>query len=120
MGSINQIAFGSGIAAVRVPMAKPSWAVVRAELPKAPDLFAERSIPRGGSSSSRRRDLVFVVNPKGLFLSLFFVFGVVFLLFKVLLSVENGELEQELMVGQVRSGRSCFHISGLVLVLIAM
>lgn len=65
MGSINQIAFGSGIAAARVPMAKPSWAVVRAELPKAPDLFAERSVPRGGSSSSRRRDLVFVVNPKG-------------------------------------------------------
>lgn len=74
MGSINQIAFGSGIAVVRVPMAKPSWAVVRAELPKAPDLFAERSIPRGGSSSSRRRDLVFVVNPKGLFLSLFLFF----------------------------------------------
>ncbi|XP_048429597.1 sphingoid long-chain bases kinase 2, mitochondrial-like isoform X2 [Pyrus x bretschneideri] len=41
-----------------------SWAV-RAELPKAPDLCADRSILRNGSSSSRRRDLVFVVNPSG-------------------------------------------------------
>ncbi|TQD74051.1 hypothetical protein C1H46_040407 [Malus baccata] len=65
---INLIAFGGGggIAVgggVRVSMATP-WAV-RAELPKAPDLCADRSILRSGSSSSRRRDLVFVVNPSG-------------------------------------------------------
>lgn len=80
MGSINQIALGCGIATVRVSMAKPSWAV-RAELPGAPDLFAERSILRSGSSSSRRRDLVFVVNPSGLSFSLFLVFGLGFFFF---------------------------------------
>ncbi|KAM5555462.1 hypothetical protein ABKV19_023405 [Rosa sericea] len=65
MGGINQIALGCGIATVRLPMAKPSWAVVRAELPKAPDLYADRSVSISGPSSSRRRDLVFVVNPSG-------------------------------------------------------
>ncbi|XP_052171695.1 sphingoid long-chain bases kinase 2, mitochondrial isoform X2 [Diospyros lotus] len=40
-------------------MAKPSF--LRAEMPIAPDLHAVR----GGSSSSSRRDLVFIVNPRG-------------------------------------------------------
>ncbi|TQE12731.1 hypothetical protein C1H46_001604 [Malus baccata] len=44
-------------------MATP-WAV-RAELPKGPDLCANRSILKTGSSSARHRDLVFVVNPSG-------------------------------------------------------
>ncbi|KAM1080302.1 hypothetical protein EV1_014849 [Malus domestica] len=44
-------------------MATP-WAV-RAELPKGPDLCADRSILQNGSSSARHRDLVFVVNPNG-------------------------------------------------------
>lgn len=44
-------------------MAKPS--VFRAEHPMAPDLSPDRSISRGAASSSRRRDLVFVVNPRG-------------------------------------------------------
>ncbi|KAL5572927.1 hypothetical protein UlMin_022524 [Ulmus minor] len=44
-------------------MAKP-WAM-KAEQPTVPDLSAERSILGGGSSFSRRRDLVFVVNPQG-------------------------------------------------------
>lgn len=62
-----QIALGGGGMGVRVPMAKP-W-VLKAEKPMAPDLSADRSISRGGSSSSRRRDLVFVVNPQGLSLT---------------------------------------------------
>ncbi|KAF3441567.1 hypothetical protein FNV43_RR15481 [Rhamnella rubrinervis] len=48
---------------VRVPMVKP-W-VVKAEKPMAPDLSPDGSILRCGSSFSRRRDLVFVVNPQG-------------------------------------------------------
>ncbi|XP_048421952.1 sphingoid long-chain bases kinase 2, mitochondrial isoform X2 [Pyrus x bretschneideri] len=64
----NLIAFGGGggVAVgggVRVSTAT-RWAV-RAELPKAPDLSVDRSILRSGSSSSRRHDLVFVVNPSG-------------------------------------------------------
>ena len=64
----HQIAFG------RVSMAaKPS--VFRADNPLPPDLSTDRSIYRrggagGSSSASRRRDLVFVVNPRGLSLSL--------------------------------------------------
>ncbi|XP_015899659.3 sphingoid long-chain bases kinase 2, mitochondrial isoform X1 [Ziziphus jujuba] len=58
-----QIAVGGGIMGVRVPMVKP-W-VIKAEKPMAPDIFSDSSILRGGSSSSRRRDLVFVVNPQG-------------------------------------------------------
>lgn len=45
--------------------------VTRAEQPIAPDLNADRSIFHRGSSSfssSGRRDLVFVVNPRGSFL----------------------------------------------------
>lgn len=45
-----------------VPMAKPS--IIRAEQPLAPDLPIDRAITRS-SSSYRRRDLVFVVNPRG-------------------------------------------------------
>ncbi|KAL3814811.1 hypothetical protein ACJIZ3_016079 [Penstemon smallii] len=45
-----------------VPMAKPSF--IGAEQPLAPDLAADRTILRG-SATSRRRDLVFVVNPRG-------------------------------------------------------
>ncbi|GLT71118.1 hypothetical protein SLA2020_431590 [Shorea laevis] len=56
-----QIAFGR----VGVAMAKPSG--FRAEQPLAPDLSADRSIHLGGpsSSTSPRRDIVFVVNPRG-------------------------------------------------------
>ncbi|KAJ4728225.1 sphingoid long-chain bases kinase 2, mitochondrial-like [Melia azedarach] len=53
-----QIALGGVLS-----MAKPS--VLRAEHPLAPDLSPDRSISRGAASSSRRRDLVFVVNPRG-------------------------------------------------------
>ncbi|KAG8391872.1 hypothetical protein BUALT_Bualt01G0232100 [Buddleja alternifolia] len=45
-----------------VPMAKPSF--IRAEQPYAPDLAADRTVVRGGATS-RRRDIVFVVNPRG-------------------------------------------------------
>ncbi|KAK4476618.1 hypothetical protein RD792_015778 [Penstemon davidsonii] len=45
-----------------VPMAKPSF--IGAEQPLAPDLAPDRTI-LGGSATSRRRDLVFVVNPRG-------------------------------------------------------
>lgn len=52
----------------QIAMAKPL--VFRAEQPMAPDLSADRSIyPGGHSSTSRRRDIVFVVNPRGLSLS---------------------------------------------------
>lgn len=48
----------------QIAMAKPL--VFRAEQPMAPDLSADRSIyPGGHSSTSRRRDIVFVVNPRG-------------------------------------------------------
>lgn len=46
-----------------VAMAKPS--VFRAEQPMAPDISADRTISHGGGSSFRRRDIVFVVNPRG-------------------------------------------------------
>ncbi|GLU00713.1 hypothetical protein SLE2022_180600 [Rubroshorea leprosula] len=46
-----------------LPMANAS--IFRAEHRMAPDLSPDRSISRGGASSSRRRDLVFVVNPRG-------------------------------------------------------
>ncbi|XP_054783080.1 sphingoid long-chain bases kinase 2, mitochondrial-like isoform X2 [Prosopis cineraria] len=47
-----------------MPMAKPS--LFRSELPPmAPDLSSERFRGVGSSSSSRQRDLVFVVNPRG-------------------------------------------------------
>lgn len=59
-----QIALGSGILGMRTSMVK-SWAI-KAEQPTVPDLSADRSILGGGSPvSSRRRDLVFVVNPRG-------------------------------------------------------
>lgn len=45
-----------------VAMAKPS--VIRAEQPLAPDLSAD-SILASSTPSSRRRDIVFVVNPRG-------------------------------------------------------
>lgn len=45
-----------------LPMAKLSF--VRAEKPLAPDLGADRTSVSGGATS-RRRDLVFVVNPRG-------------------------------------------------------
>ncbi|GFP91484.1 sphingoid long-chain bases kinase 2 mitochondrial [Phtheirospermum japonicum] len=45
-----------------VPMAKPSF--IRAEQPLAPDLAADRTALSGGATS-RRRDIVFVVNPRG-------------------------------------------------------
>ncbi|KAL7158804.1 hypothetical protein ABFS83_02G167300 [Erythranthe nasuta] len=44
-----------------VPMAKPSF--IRAEQPLAPDLASDRAI--SGGATSRRRDIVFVVNPRG-------------------------------------------------------
>lgn len=44
-------------------MAKPSF--IRAEQPMASDLSPDRTTLRVGSSSTRRPDLVFVVNPKG-------------------------------------------------------
>ncbi|KAG8386893.1 hypothetical protein BUALT_Bualt03G0196200 [Buddleja alternifolia] len=43
-------------------MAKPSF--IRAEQPYAPNLVADRTTVRGGATS-RRRDMVFVVNPRG-------------------------------------------------------
>lgn len=49
-----------------IPMAKPSF--IRAEQRLAPDLAADRTAGRGGGGSgatSRRRDIVFVVNPRG-------------------------------------------------------
>lgn len=45
-----------------VSMAKPSF--LRAEQSMAPDLSIDRVIPKGGAST-RRPDLVFVVNPRG-------------------------------------------------------
>lgn len=60
-----QIALGSGAMGVRVTTMVKPW-VVKAEKPTAPDLSLTPSLLRGGSSFSRRRDLVFVVNPKGL------------------------------------------------------
>ncbi|OMO64403.1 hypothetical protein CCACVL1_21784 [Corchorus capsularis] len=53
-----QIAVSVG---ARFSMANPS--VLRAEHSMAPDLSSDSSVFRGGSS--RRRDLVFVVNPRG-------------------------------------------------------
>ncbi|KAI3444500.1 hypothetical protein Pfo_001165 [Paulownia fortunei] len=49
-------------AMVIVPMAKPSF--IRAEQPLAPDLATDRTVLSGGATS-RRRDIVFVVNPRG-------------------------------------------------------
>ncbi|KAL6495521.1 Sphingoid long-chain bases kinase 2, mitochondrial [Orobanche gracilis] len=46
-----------------VPMAKPS--IIRAERPLAPDFAADRTVLSEGGSTSRRRDIVFVVNPRG-------------------------------------------------------
>ncbi|KAG8378582.1 hypothetical protein BUALT_Bualt07G0000600 [Buddleja alternifolia] len=51
-----------------VPMAKPSF--IRTEQPYALDLAADRTAVRGGATS-RRRDIVFVVNPRGLEVRLF-------------------------------------------------
>ncbi|KAG8368989.1 hypothetical protein BUALT_Bualt15G0103600 [Buddleja alternifolia] len=45
-----------------VPMAKPSF--IREEQPYDPDLAADRTAVRG-EATSRRRDIVFVVNPRG-------------------------------------------------------
>ncbi|KAL0428821.1 UNVERIFIED_CONTAM: Sphingoid long-chain bases kinase, mitochondrial [Sesamum radiatum] len=45
-----------------LPLAKLSF--IRAEQPLAPDLGADRTSVSGGATS-RRRDLVFVVNPRG-------------------------------------------------------
>lgn len=58
-----QIAFRSEMVST---LSKP-W-FLRAELPMSSDLSLHRSIPHGGSSSSSpsRRDLVFIVNPRGL------------------------------------------------------
>ncbi|KAL3517206.1 hypothetical protein ACH5RR_024108 [Cinchona calisaya] len=54
-----------GIANVAFVMAKPP-SLIRAEQPLPPDLTAaDRSISLGTATSSRRRDLVFVVNPRG-------------------------------------------------------
>lgn len=53
-----------GIAAVA--MAKPS--IIRAEQPLASDLAADRIVSRS-EVSYRRRDLVFVVNPRGFIIS---------------------------------------------------
>ncbi|XP_057462643.1 sphingoid long-chain bases kinase 2, mitochondrial-like [Actinidia eriantha] len=46
-----------------VATAKPSF--LRADQPMASHLSADRTTSRGAVSSSRRRDLVFVVNPRG-------------------------------------------------------
>ncbi|KAK2967318.1 hypothetical protein RJ640_006184 [Escallonia rubra] len=46
-----------------VAMASPSF--FRAELSMTPDLSADPTISRGNGASTRRRDLVFIVNPKG-------------------------------------------------------
>lgn len=60
-----QIALGSGILGVRASTIAKSWAI-KAEQPTVPDLSADRFIQGGGSSCpSRRRNLVFVVNPQG-------------------------------------------------------
>lgn len=55
-----------------IPMAKPSF--IRAEQPLASDLTADFT---GGGATSRRRDLVFVVNPRGFFLSIFSMLRIV-------------------------------------------
>ncbi|KAL6569551.1 Sphingoid long-chain bases kinase 2, mitochondrial [Orobanche minor] len=46
-----------------VPMAKPS--IIRGEQPLAPDFAADRTVLSESGSTSRRRDIVFVVNPRG-------------------------------------------------------
>lgn len=68
LGYCYPIALGGGVVGVRVSMAK-SW-VIKAEQPTVSDLSTERSILGGGSSFSRRRNLVFIVNPRGLSLTL--------------------------------------------------
>lgn len=65
-----------------VPMAKPS--IIRAEQPLASDLAIDRAITRS-SSFSRRRDLVFVVNPRGNFDE--------FTYFFIYLRISAGEVE---------------------------
>lgn len=75
-----------------VPMAKPS--IIRAEQPLASDLAIDRAITRS-SSSSRRRDLVFVVNPRGNFHE-FYLF--------VYLRISVGEVELELAGANGRAG----------------
>ncbi|CAK9177217.1 unnamed protein product [Ilex paraguariensis] len=52
--------FCCGIAVVA--KAKPSF--IRAEQPLVPDLSTERGV-YGGGAPIRRRDIVFVVNPRG-------------------------------------------------------
>ncbi|XP_021643219.2 sphingoid long-chain bases kinase 2, mitochondrial isoform X3 [Hevea brasiliensis] len=61
-GYYYQIGPGSGMVST---VSKPWY--LRAELPMSSDLSLHRSILQGGSSSSSpsRRDLVFVVNPRG-------------------------------------------------------
>lgn len=91
-----------------VPMAKPS--IIRAEQPLASDLAIDRAITRS-SASSRRRDLVFVVNPRGNFDE--------FTYFFIYLRISAGEVElevwkwQELMDLRVSNGRNYCLISGL-------
>ena len=121
-----QIALGR----VGVAMAKPSG--FRAEQPLAPDLSTDRSIHRGGpSSTSPRRDIVFVVNPRGLslfspknwpiqFPFLYFILSYQIeehyrsatksFSFNDLLLFFGLKLEQVQMVERVRSGRNYFRI----------
>ncbi|KAF4386668.1 hypothetical protein F8388_006623 [Cannabis sativa] len=64
MMGFYQIALGGGgVHGVGVSMAKSC--LMNAEQPTVPDLSTERSILGSGSSFSRRRDLVFIVNPRG-------------------------------------------------------
>ena len=66
--SIKMIMMGCSqiVVGMRVSMAK-SWDNIKAEQPTVPHLSApsERSILGSGPSFSRRRNLVFIVNPQG-------------------------------------------------------
>lgn len=105
MASIYQYQYQ--IALGRVEMAKPS--VFRAEQLMPLDLSTDRSIYRGGhSSTSPRRDIVFVVNPRGLSLSR--SLSIFVILFGCLNLKSELELEQVQMEGRLRNGRNYFPI----------
>lgn len=66
----SQISLGGGVTSTS--MAKPSVMIRADHNPMASHLSPDLSVSRAGPSSSRRPDLVFVVNPQGFVLGLFF------------------------------------------------